>query len=155
MKSTFICLHCGGTFQFNPCSKHQKYCSAKACQNGRRNTTNRELLRKSKKSRSLRQARNKRYRDTRPAHEYQQEYRKSNPEYERRNRELQRERNKKRQKGPGQMIVKTYALSPQPLQDGAYMGFEVKNKKIVKTYALMAQMQSQPDMEVYSRSNPG
>jgi hypothetical protein len=38
------------------------------------------------------------------------------------------------------MIVKTYALSPQPLQDGLYRGFEVKNGKIDKTYALMAQM---------------
>ena len=34
------------------------------------------------------------------------------------------------------MIVKTYALSPQPLHDGAYMGFEVKKGKIVKTYAI-------------------
>ena len=58
----------------------------------------------------MRQARNKRYRDTRPAHEYQKEYRRRNPEYERRNCELQMKRNKKRQKEPGQMIVKTYAF---------------------------------------------
>ena len=154
MSRTFICLECGKTLPRNPRLKKQKYCSTKACQNARRNTSNRQLLIKSKKSRSLRQARNKRYRDTRPAHEYQKEYRRCNPEYERRNCELQRKRNKKRQKESGQMIVKTYALSPQPLQDGAYMGFEVKNKKIVKTYVLMAQMRSQSNIEVYSRSNP-
>ena len=61
----------------------------------------------------LRQARNKRYRDTRPAHEYQKNYRALHPEYVKRNCELQQERNKKRQKGPASMIVKTYALMAQ------------------------------------------
>ena len=102
----------------------------------------------------MRQARNKRYRDTRPAHEYQKNYRARHPEYVKRNCKLQLERNKKRQKGPAPMIVKTYALSPQPLQDGAYMGFEVKNEKIVKTYALLAQDQAMSDIEVYSRPKP-
>ena len=42
------------------------------------------------------------------------------------------------------MIVKTYALSPQPtMSDWVCMGFEVKNKKIVKTYAYMPSMHSQ------------
>jgi hypothetical protein len=45
------------------------------------------------------------------------------------------------------MIVKTYALSPQPLQDGLYRGFEVKSGKIVKTYALLSQMQVQSAMQ--------
>jgi len=52
-------------------------------------------------------------------------------------------RNKKRQKRAPSMIVKTYALSPQPLRDGTYMGFEVKDKKIVKTYAYKAVAQQQ------------
>jgi len=52
------------------------------------------------------------------------------------------------------MIVKTYALSPHLLQDGAYMGFEVKNEKIVKTYALLAQDQAMSDIAVYSRPKP-
>jgi hypothetical protein len=47
------------------------------------------------------------------------------------------------------MIVKTYALSPQPLQDGLYRGFEVKDGKIVKTYALMAQRQAVTEKEVF------
>jgi hypothetical protein len=51
------------------------------------------------------------------------------------------------------MIVKTYALSPQPLQDGLYRGFEVQNGKIVKTYALMAQMQIQSAVEAFSPRN--
>jgi len=53
------------------------------------------------------------------------------------------------------MIVKTYALSPQSLQDGGYAGFEVKHGKIVKTYALMAQMQAHPNLEAIFPPNSG
>ena len=102
----------------------------------------------------MRQVRNKRWRDTHPAHEYQKEYREKHPEYVNRNRELQKERNKKRQTEPASMIVKTYALSPQPLQDGVYRGFEVKSGKIVKTYALMAQMLTQSNLGTIYLPNP-
>jgi hypothetical protein len=140
MISTFTCHHCGKLVPRNPRIKKQKFCSSRACQNTRRYTTNKARANKSSECRSLRQARNKRWRDNYPAHEYQKEYRKKHPEYVNRNRELQKERNKKRKPEPSSMIVKTYALSPQLLQDGLYRGFEVKNGKIVKTYALMAQM---------------
>ena len=105
--------------------------------------------------RLLRQVRNKRWRNTYPAHEYQKEYRANHPEYVIRNRELQKERNKKPQKDMSPMIVKTYALSPQPLKDGVYTGFEVKSGKIVKTYALMAQMRAQSNLEAIYPPNPG
>jgi len=52
------------------------------------------------------------------------------------------------------MIVKTYALSPQPLCDGAYAGFEVKSGKIVKTYAFRAQMQVPPERRAVYPANP-
>ena len=103
----------------------------------------------------MRQTRNKRWRDTRPAYEYQADYRDRHPGYVKRNRDLQSKRNKKRQKEPASMIVKTYALSPQPLRDGVYAGFEVKNKKIVKTYALILQQQAQASMKATSHLNPG
>jgi hypothetical protein len=51
------------------------------------------------------------------------------------------------------MIVKTYALSLQPLQDGLYRGLEVKNGKIVKTYTLLSQMQVQAAVEAFSLRN--
>jgi len=140
MISTFTCHHCGKLVPRNPRIKKQKFCSSRACQNTRRYTTNKARVNKSSECRSLRKARNKSWRDNYPAHEYQKEYRKKHPEYVNRNRELQKERNKKRKPEPSTMIVKTYALSPQPLQDGLYRGFEVKTGKIVKTYALMAQM---------------
>jgi len=155
MISTFICQHCGKIFPRNPRIKKQKYCSTRACQNVRRNITNKTRASKSSACRSLRQVRNKRWRDTYPGYAYQQEYREQHPKYVERNRDLQRERNKKRKKDPAPMIVKTYALSPQPLQDGAYAGFEVKHGKIVKTYALMAQMQARSNLEAIYPPNPG
>ena len=150
---TITCHHCGKLVPHNPRIKKQKFCSSGVCQNTRRYTTNKARVNKSSKCRSLRQARNKLWRDTHPAHEYQKEYRKKHPEYVKRNSELQKGRNKKRKRELSSMIVKTYALSPQPLQDGLYRGFEVQNGKIVKTYALMAQMQIQSAVEAFSPRN--
>ena len=150
---TFTCQHCGKLVPRNPRNKKQKFCSSRVCQNTRRYTTNKSRVNKSTKCRSFRQARNKRWRDTHPAHEYQKEYRKSHPEYVKRNSELQKGRNKKRKPESSSMIVKTYALSPQPLQDGLYRGFEVKSGKIVKTYALPTQMQVQSAMQAVFPQN--
>ena len=155
MKLTFVCHHCGKTAPRNTRIKKQKYCLSRSCQNARRILSNKKRAKKSTESCLLRQTRNKRWRDTRPAYEYQADYRDCHPAYVKRNRDLQRKRNKKRQKEPASMIVKTYALSPQPLRDGAYMGFEVKSKKIVKTYALMLQQQAQASMKAFLRLNPG
>ena len=155
MSRTFTCLECGKTLPRNPRLKKQKYCSCLACQNARRYRTNKSRIIKSSNSRRLRQARNKRWRDAYPVHEYQKQYRLDHPEYVKRNRALQEERNKKSKKDQVPIIVKTYALSPQPLRDGAYTGFEVKSGKIVKTYALMSQMQVQSNLEAICPPNPG
>jgi len=155
MKPTLVCQHCGETVPRNPRIKKQQYCSSRSCQNARRMMSNKKRAKKSTESFLLRQTRNKRWRDTRPAYTYQADYRDRHPGYVKRNRDLQRKRNKKRQKEPASMIVKTYALSPQPLRDGVYTGFEVKNKKIVKTYALMLQQQAQASMKATSYLNPG
>lgn len=150
---TFICQHCGCSCQRNPRVKNQKYCSSRVCQNARRNLTNKTKIKKNSASRLLRQARNKLWRDAFPAHEYQNKYRENHPNYVQRNRDLQKERNKKRKRCPPPMIVKTYALSPQPLQDGVYTGFEIKSEKIVKTYALIAKMQAQSNLEPINPPN--
>jgi len=155
MPGTFTCHHCGKISPRNPRIKKQKYCSSTACQNARRNTTNKIKLRESDQSRRLRQARNKRWRDNYPAHKYQNQYRVTHPEYVIINREKQNERNKKRKKSEPSMIVKTYALSPQPLRDGVYMGFEVKSKKIVKTYAFMAAPLKQQGIAMHFAQKPG
>ena len=153
MISTFTCHHCGKLVPRNPRIKKQKFCSSRACQNTRRYTINKARLNKSSECRCLRQARNKRWRDIYPAHEYQKEYREKHPEYVKRNIELQKGRNTKRKPELSSMIVKTYALSPQPLQDGLYRGFEVKSGKIVKTYALLSQMRVQSAVQAFFPPN--
>jgi len=150
---TFTCQCCGKLVPWNPRIKKQKFCSSRDCQNTRRYTNTKARVTKSSECRFLRRARNKRWRDNYPAHEYQKEYRKKHPEYVNCNREGQIERNKKRKPESSSMIVKTYALSPQPLQDGLYRGFEIKSGKIVKTYALLSQMYVQSTVEAYSLPN--
>jgi hypothetical protein len=153
MPRTFTCLQCGKIQPHNPRQKKQKYCSALACQNARKrlfdkktcSTSNYKLLQK---------GRNKRWREQRPAHEYQKGYRLDHPEYVKRNREMQMERNNRRQKESVPMIVKTDALLLRPLYDGVYAGFKVKNGKIVKTDTLMLQMQVQTDVKAFSRLTP-
>ena len=155
MIPTITCHHCGKSVPCNPRIKKQKYCSSRLCQNARRRSSGKKVSSSPSESRFLRKARNKRWRDNRPAHAYQKEYRKKHPEYVNCNREGQKERNKKRKPEPSSMIVKTYALSPQPLQDGLYRGFEVKSGKIVKTYALLSQMQVQAAVEAFFPPNTG
>jgi hypothetical protein len=155
MPLTFTCQHCGKIFPCNPRIKKQAYCSSAACQNKRRNVTNKIKLKRNEQSRRLRGLRNKRWRKNFPSHEYQKQYRAEHPEYVERNRQKQKLRNKKRHKDEPSMIVKTYALSPQPISDGVYMGFEVKNKKIVKTYAYAPALQLQQGTALYFQQKPG
>ena len=56
-----------------------------------------------------------------------------------RNIELQRERNKRRQRNHSTMIVKTHALLLQPRDDGAYILSKIKKNMIVNRNALTLQ----------------
>ena len=154
MKSTFVCQHCGKTAPRDPRIKKQKYCSLQDCQNARKRSFDRKTC-LTIRDKSLKKVRNKRWRDTRPAHEYQKTYRYNHPDYVKRNREMQTVRNKKRQNAPSSMIVKTDAILLQPIHDGAYAGFMVKNGMIVKTDALMLQLQAHPSVKTFLRLNPG
>ena len=69
------------------------------------------------------------------------EYRKRRPEYERRTRELQKERNEKRKKEQGQKIVNRNTLTLQPGGGGLYALMPVKDGKIVNRNTLMVRMQ--------------
>jgi len=153
MIPTITCHHCLKSVPCNPRIKKQKYCSSRLCQNTRRRSTSKKGSSSPSESRFLRKARNKRWRDTRPGHEYQKQYRANHPEYVKRNREQQKERNKKRLNDPSSMIVKTYALLTHPAHDGMYPAFDVKNGKIVKTYTLLSQMQVQAAVDAFSPPN--
>ena len=147
------CLHCGKPVPCNARIKKQKYCSSRLCQNARRRSSSKKGSFRPTERRFLRKARNKRWRNTRPGHEYQKQYRANHPEYVKRNREQQKERNKKRLNDPSSMIVKTYALLTHPAHDGMYPAFDVKNGKIVKTYTLLSQMQVQAAVDAFSPRN--
>ena len=112
MHSTFICLHCGKSVPHDPRIKKHKYCSSKNCQNARKRLFELKTC-PTPKGKSLKNGRNKRWRDARPAHEYQKQYRESHPDYVKRNREMQVKRNKKCQKAPSSIIVKTDTLMLQ------------------------------------------
>jgi hypothetical protein len=121
MSRTFTCLGCGKTLPRNPRLKKQKYCSCLACQNARKRLYDRKINFTSK-GKLLQRGRNKRWRESHPAHEYQKRYRES---------------------------------LLQPIRNGAYMGFKVKNGKIVKTDTLMLQMRAESGVKAFLRLNPG
>ena len=85
------------------------------------------------------QASQKVWRKKYPADQYQRDYREAHPEYVKRNREQQKERNNKRQKDQATVIVKTYALLLQPREDGAYTLSKVKKNMIVNRNTLSLQ----------------
>ena len=139
MISTFTCHYCGKLIPRNPRIKNQKYCSAKECQQARMRTwKNRQYKKKSKyHKRSL--ASQKVWRSKYPAYKYQRDYRKTHPEYVIRNRDLQKERNKKRQKNHSTMIVNTDSLLFQPMENGVYTLSKIKKNMIVNRNALSLQ----------------
>ena len=133
MISTFICRHCGRRCRCNPRIKNQKYCSSKECQKARKRTWKKGQYKKNKSYKEKSQTAQKIWR------QYQSDYRTAHPEYVKRNRELQGERNKNRQREQASMIVKTDALLLQPREDGAYMLSKVKKSMIVNRNALSLQ----------------
>jgi hypothetical protein len=135
MPGTFTCQYCGKTLPRNPrLKKRQNYCSTPSCQQARKNAWGKKAYNSSKSHRNKRLQSQKRCYKNRPGHVYQDRYRKNHPEYVIQNRELQKERNKKREKDQASMIVNTDALSLQPSVDGTYALMKVtKEGKIVNT----------------------
>lgn len=152
MNSTFICRHCQCHCQSNPRIKNQKYCSSATCQNARKRLHDKTSLSKPR-GKALKKIRNQKWRDKRPAHQYQKDYRIAHPEYVKHNRDLQRDRNKKHQNHVVPKIVKTDALSLQPFADMAFVAFKVKKGKIVKTDTLLLQLQTLIEREAVSAVN--
>ncbi|MBN2396379.1 MAG: hypothetical protein JXC36_07960 [Candidatus Atribacteria bacterium] len=141
MKSSFICLHCGGTFLCNPHVKDQQYCNDTACRQARRRAWKLKSYRTNKSCRQRCLNHQKTWRKQRPVHEYQREYRESHPEYVKRNREMQQERNRKRQKVSGSMIVNRNTLSTQSSDSGTYALMQIINGKIVNRNTCTVRLQ--------------
>jgi len=142
MPSTFKCFHCGKTLPKNPrLKKIQKYCSAKKCQQIRRSVRKKERYNSDLMYRKKHLETQKAWRENRPAHLYQKEYRKNHPRYVERNRELQKTRNKNRKNEPVTMIVNGTSLFTQPSINESLAVFKLKNEKIVNGTSFIARME--------------
>ena len=157
MPGTFICHHCGKTLPRNPrLKKSQKFCSARPCQQARKNAWGKKEYQTNKSHRKKRLLSQKRCYKKRSGYAYQDEYRKKHPKYVSRNRELQKERNQRHQQCESSIIVNTDALSLQAGIDGAYALMPMsKEGKIVNTDALMVQLRAVTSPQAFSPSNTG
>jgi len=146
MKSTFTCRHCGAEKARNPrIKKGQRYCNSPDCQAARRRNWKRKKYATDSTYRQQCLDINRRWRESRPAHEYQRHYRSSHPDYTEENRRMQHKRNEKRQDAMrvvdlGQKIVNGNALSCKPAWAGLYVYMPVKFQKIVNGNTLMIAM---------------
>ena len=149
MSKYFYCKHCGQRKRKNPRLKNKQfYCGAKVCQRASRNKWEREKLKKDPLYYAHRKKQKAKWRKNRPCHTYQRCYRKSHPDYDPRNRELQRSRNTEAKKcqleHPVSKIVKTDSLTPgAPVLSGLYKIYPYKTilgEKIVKTDSLIVEL---------------
>ena len=142
MITTFICRHCGKELpQNHRLKKKHMYCSAPECQQARRSARKKERYQNDTVYRKKHLEHQRLWRGRRPSHQYQKDYRASHKEYVDRNRELQHERNKRRQRVPSPMIVNGTSLFTQPSNDEVYAIFKVRNEKIVNGTSFLAHMQ--------------
>lgn len=151
MPGYFYCRHCGKRTRKNPRIKsHQGYCGSQPCQQARKNLWERERLKNNPMYHDQRKSQKERWREHRPGHQYQQQYRQSHPLYAETNRQKQLLRNKKASKiafeSRFQKIVKTDALIAETHGGrGLYEILPYKTrlgKKIVKTDALIVEIRA-------------
>jgi hypothetical protein len=71
-----------------------------------------------------------------PSDQYQRTYRENHPDYVKRNREKQGERNRRHRRVTSERIVKTDAILLSPGVDGSYTLTKIDRKKIVNRNAL-------------------
>jgi hypothetical protein len=144
MPGTFTCRHCGKTLPRNPRlkkNKKQSYCNAPECKQAKKSARKKERYQTEPSYRQRHLDQQKLWRSNRPAHEYQEQYRESHPEYVDRNRELQAKRNCRRKNRTASMIVNGTPLSLQASNDKAYAIISVKRGMIVNGTPFLAQMQ--------------
>jgi hypothetical protein len=151
MPGYFYCRHCGKRTLRNPRIKtNQGYCGCPICQQSRKNLWERDRLKNDPLYHQERQSQKARWRDHRPDHQYQREYRQTHPCYAESNRKKQLIRNKKASKikfdNRNQKIVKTDSLTSGSLvRCGLYEILPYRTcpgKKIVKTDAFIVEIRA-------------
>jgi hypothetical protein len=98
MDSKIRCKHCRRLFRPDPRVKNQCYCSEKPCQRARKNLWQKQKLHKDPDYQANQKRCQQQWRKKNP--HYWQDYRKDNPKYVKRNRLLQKCRDKNRSSLP-------------------------------------------------------
>jgi hypothetical protein len=151
MPGYFYCRHCGKRSRKNPRIKsYQGYCGSLSCQQARKNLWEREKLKNNLLYNDQRKSQKAGWREHRPGHQYQRDYRQTHPCYAETNRKKQLIRNKKASKiafdSYNPKIVKTDALMAESLvRCGLYEILPYKmrpGEKIVKTDALIVEIRA-------------
>ena len=151
MPKYFYCQGCGKRKRKNPRLKDkQSYCGTKRCQQIKKNKWERDKLKKDPSYRERRKGQKDKWRQKQPGDAYQKNYRQSHPEYTKRNRELQKSRNKEAKirqiQSDVSNIVKTDSLtSVTPILSGLYEIYPCKiglEENIVKTDSLIVELKA-------------
>jgi hypothetical protein len=160
MQKTIKCKNCGQEKPANIRLKGtQKYCGAVECQRARKAAWQKEKMAKDADYRASQHECVKQWREKRPPHQYQKQYRQDHPEYVSDNRNKQRIRNQKRRaQTTHEKIVKMDALQKQLEKSEIYIMTPYKmdtSKKIVKMDTLLVQLQAfQGDRHTFFSSFP-
>jgi hypothetical protein len=151
MPEYFYCQGCRKLKLKNPRIKtNQNYCGRKKCQQARKNAWERQMLKKDPVFKKERNRQKALWRENRPGHQYQREYRQINIEYAETNRLQQRNRYQNAPKTTSEnsqsKIVKTDALTSGSLiQCGLYKIVPYQThlgRNIVKTDALIVEIRA-------------
>jgi len=96
MTTTFTCQSCGQEKPANYRLKEQEYCGEAACQREGKRIWQKQKMATDPHYRANQLKNLQTWRQNRPLHQYQRQYRQNHPEYVQINREKQRARNRKR-----------------------------------------------------------
>jgi hypothetical protein len=130
------CEHCGEPFIPRKNVACQRYCSKAGCQKGRRNRWRKRKLRTDAEYRDNQHDAQKRWRESHK--EYWGQYRASHPDYVKRNRALQRERNRRRKEG---LIAKRYESTTwNRMRSGVYRLIPEGGEGIAKSDAYLVKL---------------
>jgi len=135
------CKHCLKGFRPRPQNPDQEYCSEQTCQRARKRIWQQQKLLIDSDYRANQKASQICWQEKNP--NYWQEYRKRNPDYTVRNRDLQRERNRRRrEQDTGESpIAKMDASTPErAINPGRYMLSRVDSGLIANMDALIVEI---------------
>lgn len=135
------CIHCLKGFRPRPQNPDQQFCSEKACQRARKLIWQQQKLLNDSDYQANQKAAQNCWQEKNP--DYWQEYRKRNPDYVARNRDLQRERNRRRREQDAEQapIVKMDASMPErSINPGRYLLSRVDTGLIANMDALIVEI---------------